>query len=182
MKAPPALVKPSGGHAGSLPVQFSATSHGPATGRHTTLEDANPSGGHAAPEPVQFSATSQAPDTGRHSTVAGWNASAGHTVLVPVQFSSTSQEPAAGRQNATASAAECWEGSQRPSRSSTLQGLTSLVHFMPAGAMPSAGQLVLVPVHVSVWSHSPAVGRQTAPAFPAGCWQASLDPSHSSVL
>ena len=50
------------------------------------------------------------------------------------------------------------------------------------GRNPSAGQLVLVPVHVSTSSQMSAAGRHTVPAFPAGCWQASLDPSHSSVL
>src|SRR5206468_1493925 len=51
-------------------------------------------------------------------------------------------------------------------------------HSTLAPAKPSTGQLVEVPVHVSATSHGPAVGRQVAPAFPAGCWQASLDPSH----
>jgi len=48
--------------------------------------------------------------------------------------------------------------------------------------LASAGHVVLDPVHVSASSHSPAGGRHTAPALPAGCWQASLEPSHSSVL
>ena len=37
----------------------------------------------------------------------------------------------------------------------------------------SAGQVALAPVHVSAASHAPADGRQTAPAFPAACWQPS---------
>src|SRR5207247_3939718 len=53
---------------------------------------------------------------------------------------------------------------------------------MKAGRKPSAGQLVLEPVHVSTTSQMSAAARHTTPAFPAGCWQASLDPSHSSVL
>ena len=60
--------------------------------------------------------------------------------------------------------------------------MPSLVHAVPAGCLASAGHVVLEPVHVSVWSHSPAVGRHVAPAFPAGCWQALLEPSHSSRL
>src|SRR5439155_19225215 len=55
-------------------------------------------------------------------------------------------------------------------------------HAEPPGWKASAGQAVLVPVHVSARSHSPDAERHTAPAFPAGCWQASLEPSHSSVL
>jgi hypothetical protein len=50
------------------------------------------------------------------------------------------------------------------------------------GSKASAGQLVLVPVHVSATSHTPATARQIAPALPAGCWQSSFVPSHSSVL
>ena len=41
---------------------------------------------------------------------------------------------------------------------------------------------MLVPVQVSATSHGPAAARQTAPALPAGCWQASFVPSHSSRL
>src|SRR5207253_2709399 len=47
---------------------------------------------------------------------------------------------------------------------------------------PSGGQVLLVPSHVSSTSQGPAVGRQTAPAFPAACWQASFDPSQVSVV
>src|SRR5207253_2797742 len=47
---------------------------------------------------------------------------------------------------------------------------------------PSAGKVVLVPVQVSATSHGPAAVRQVAPAFPAGCWQATLVPSHSSSV
>src|SRR5207302_3499558 len=46
----------------------------------------------------------------------------------------------------------------------------------------SAGQTVLDPVQVSSTSQSPAAARHTAPAFPAGCWQSLLLPSHSSRL
>jgi len=42
--------------------------------------------------------------------------------------------------------------------------------------------VLLVPVHVSSASHTPTAARQTAPALPAGCWQASLLPSHSSAV
>ena len=46
----------------------------------------------------------------------------------------------------------------------------------------SAGHTVLEPVQVSSTSQKPAAARQTAPAFPAGCWQSLLLPSHSSRL
>src|SRR5213082_2826614 len=54
-------------------------------------------------------------------------------------------------------------------------------HAVPLGLNPSAGQAVLAPVQVSATSHCPAAGRQTAPAFPAGCAQAPA-PSHWSRL
>src|SRR3989441_8259772 len=38
------------------------------------------------------------------------------------------------------------------------------------------------PLQVSSTSHTPAAARHTAPAFPAGCWQSLLLPSHSSRL
>src|SRR5207253_1548013 len=47
---------------------------------------------------------------------------------------------------------------------------------------PSAGQRSLTPSQVSAASQSPAAGRHTAPAFPAGCRQSSPLPSHSSRL
>jgi hypothetical protein len=50
--------------------------------------------------------------------------------------------------------------------------------IVPDDTKPSAGQLVLVPVQVSATSQAPAVARHSAPAFPAGCWQATLLPSH----
>ena len=83
---------------------------------------------------------------------AGLLASAGQLGPVPVHISAGSHSPADARQTT------------KPGRN------------------PSAGQLVLVPVHVSTSSQMSAAGRHTVPAFPAGCWQASLDPSHSSVL
>ena len=46
------------------------------------------------------------------------------------------------------------------------------------GLKASLGHVVLVPVQLSATSQSPAAGRQTTPAFPAGCWQVALLPSH----
>src|SRR5439155_4538245 len=56
-------------------------------------------------------------------------------------------------------------------------------HTKVLGLNPSAGQLALVPVHTSSGSQaSPEPVRHTAPTFPAGCWQASLVPSHWSSV
>src|SRR5207245_432140 len=79
-------------------------------------------------------------------------ASAGQPALVPVQCSAGSHSPAEPRQN-------------------VLDDLKA-----------SAGQTVLDPVQVSSTSQTPAAARHTAPAFPAGCWQSLLLPSHSSLL
>src|SRR5213078_3925735 len=81
-------------------------------------------------------------------------ASAGHALpAVPGQLSATSHSPA-------------------PVRHTKVLGLNT-----------SVGQLALVPVHTSSGSQaSPEPVRHTAPAFPAGCWQASLVPSHWSSV
>jgi hypothetical protein len=42
-------------------------------------------------------------------------------------------------------------------------------HKVVLGRKPSVGQLVLLPVHDSATSHTPAEGRHTVPALPAGC-------------
>jgi hypothetical protein len=65
--------------------------------------------------------------------------------------------------------------------SAVVQALPSL-HVVPFGAFPSAGQVVLVPVHASATSQTPVDARQTVPGFPAGCWQRTLLPSHWSLV
>src|SRR5437667_361243 len=204
--------KASLGQLGPVPVQVSSTSQSPAAGRQTapalpagcwqaslepshsstvhgfpSLVHAVPAGlfaseGQFGPVPVQFSAGSHTPADARHWVKAERNPSAGQVVPEPVQVSTSSQGPAAARHTAPALPAGCWQLSLLPSHSSRLQGFPSLVQAVPAGCFASAGQTVLDPVQVSARSHSPAVGRHVAPAFPAGCWQASLEPSHASVL
>jgi len=52
-----------------------------------------------------------------------------------------------------------------------------------AGRVTSGGQVVVTPVQTSSGSQrSPEPGRQTAPVFPAGCWQSLFVPSHWSRL
>src|SRR2546422_2775818 len=58
--------------------------------------------------------------------------------------------------------------------------LVSAVQAVALVFLASVGQVALVPVHNSAMSHSPAAARQSAPAFPAGCWQVVLLPSHWS--
>src|SRR5439155_1064553 len=87
-----------------------------------------------------------------HAVPAAFFVSAGQPADDPVQFSAGSHSPAEGRQ------------------------------IVLAGSKTSAGHTVVVPEQVSASSQGPAAGRQTAPALPAGCWQASFVPSHSSRL
>jgi hypothetical protein len=63
--------KPSAGHTAAVPVQFSATSHTPAAGRHSVLAPTNASAGQAVAEPEQRSATSQSPAASRQTADAG---------------------------------------------------------------------------------------------------------------
>src|SRR5207244_1620679 len=58
--------------------------------------------------------------------------------------------------------------------------LPSSVHAVPFALKASVGHAALVPVQVSATSHSPAAARHTAPAFPAGCVQVLVLPSHRS--
>src|SRR5206468_2589863 len=55
-------------------------------------------------------------------------------------------------------------------------------HWVAPEAKASAGQLVLTPSQLSAESQTPAEARQTAPAFPAGCWHASFVPSQVSAV
>src|SRR5439155_1151805 len=180
--------------------------------RHWVKAERNPSAGQVVPEPVQVSTSSQGPAAARHTAPAlppgcwqlsllpshssrlqgfpslvqavpaGCFASAGQTVLDPVQVSARSHSPAVGRHVAPAFPAGCWHASLEPSQASVLHGLPSSVQLVPAALFASTGQLAADPVQFSAGSHSPADGRQTAPPLPAGCWQASLEPSHVSVV
>ena len=56
--------------------------------------------------------------------------------------------------------------------------LTAVRHTVPALPPWSDGQAVLDPSQVSATSHTLTAARHTVPAWPAGCWQATLVPSH----
>jgi hypothetical protein len=103
------------------------------------------SAGHAVLEPVQLSARSHSPAAARHSVPAATNASAGHVALDPVHVSATSQTPAAARQTAPAFPAGCVQSALLPSHRSSVQGLVSAVHAVPAACAGwvHAGALVL---------------------------------------
>src|SRR5206468_2165530 len=182
VQAVPAGLLASAGHVADDPVQCSAGSHSPAENRQVVVAGSNASAGHVVLVPVQFSSTSQGPAAARqtapalpagcwqslllpshssrlhglpssvHAVPAAVFVSAGQLALVPVQWSAGSHSPAEAR------------------------------HTVLDDLNASAGQTVVEPVQVSSTSQKPAAARQTAPAFPAGCWQSLLLPSHSSRL
>jgi hypothetical protein len=74
-------------------------------------------------------------------------------MFVPSQFSGTSHTSVAARQT------------------------------VPALAAGPLGHIEDVPLQKVSWSQSPPLDVwQRVPAFPAGCWQATLAPSHSSFV
>jgi len=87
-------------------------------------------------------------DAARHTVLGGWKPSAGQFGLEPVHASWTSQTSAAAR------------------------------HGAPATVNASAGHVVDVPVQLSGTSQFPADARHVVPAFPAACWQLTLEPLH----
>src|SRR5204863_6391755 len=78
--------------------------------------------------------------------------------------------------------AGCVQVALAPLQMSRVQTLPSSVHAVPFALKALVGQVVLVPVQVSATSHSPAPARHTAPAFPAGCVQVLVLPSHWSSV
>src|SRR5204862_197800 len=160
--------------------QVSPRDWSPAVGPPTVLEGLKASVGQASLVPSQVSAWSQTPAAARHTVPAGTFASAGQAAPLPVQNSARSQAPAEARHWVVAG----WKASagqllESPSQlSARSQGPAAA--RQTAVLLASAGQSTLEPVQVSVRSHAPAAARHTAPAFPAGCWQASLVPSHWS--
>src|SRR5439155_193204 len=152
------------------PLQNSAGSHAPAEARHSVVAGWKTSAGQSLVTPSQLSATSQGPAAGRHTAVLF--ASAGQVALVPVQASATSHAPAAGRHTVPAWPAGCWHASLLPSHWSSVHGLPSSVHAVPLACFASAGHAALEPVQVSARSHAPAAARHTVLAG----WKAS--PEH----
>src|SRR5262249_45695776 len=149
--------------------------------RQTCDAGSTASGGQNFEVPSQNSSTSQtSPGVAPRQRVPdGCTASAGQVGLVPSHVSSTSQTSAGvAARHVTPALPALWVQVPLPSPSSTVQVSPSLVHAVPDGSKLFGGQVVEVPSQSSATSQSPASGRQTAPALPAGCWQAALVPSH----
>src|SRR5439155_930995 len=141
--------KASAGHAAPDPVQFSATSHGPAEARHTVLEDWKASAGHAALDPVQVSATSHAPADARQTVLEAWKPSAGPAARDPAPLPATSQGPAEGRHTVPALPA-AWLHAPAL-HVSVVQGLPSSVQPVPFGWKASGGQAELGGASAMSW-------------------------------
>src|SRR5437773_49097 len=163
-----------------VPVQLSATSHSAAAGRDTAR--AFRAGcEHVALEPLQTSVVHALPSSVQPVPLA-FKASAGQAVLVPVQVSARSHSPAAARQTVPAALrASAGQVALVPVQFSVASHRSTVARqTVLDDRKPSAGQVLLVPVQVSAASQGPAVARQTVPAFPAGCVQVALVPSHTS--
>jgi hypothetical protein len=83
--------KPSAPQAPDVPLQLSATSHGPEDARHTVVVGWKTST-HVFAVPLQWSDASHAPpfDAPVHVVVPGWKPSPGQVPDAPVQLSATS--------------------------------------------------------------------------------------------
>ena len=168
----------SAGQLGPFPGQFSATSHSPAETRHCVLEDANPSAGQDVLVPVHVSATSHTPADPRH-TVPALPAGCWQVALVPSHWSAVQGLLSAVHAVPVDFVASAGQAGPLPGQfSARSHSPAEARHTVVDDWKPSAGQVVLVPVHVSATSQLPADARQTVPAFPAGCWQVTLVPSH----
>jgi hypothetical protein len=155
------------GHIAALPVQVSAMSHSPASGRQT-VDAGWKTGTHIAvapTAPAHTSCASQSPDGAPPQDVPGVAAaSAGQDALDPVHDSAKSHWPTDARQLVAADANRGSHVAVAP----TVPAHTSCASHVPEGAPPhevpgvvaaSAGQAVLDPVHVSAASHSPTDAR-----------------------
>jgi len=94
--------------------------------------------------------------------------------------SATSHSSTAGRHTAPWFFVVCVQTALVPLQRSFEQMLPSSVHVVLLDLKVSVGQVVLVPVHVSVMSHSLTAARQTAPALPVGCVHAAPVPLQTS--
>src|SRR5438132_944717 len=113
-----------------------------------------------------------------HGVPLATKASLGQVVPVPVQLSATSHSLTAARHTVPALPAGCVHVALAPLHTSVVQTLPSSVQAVPLALKASVGQGVPVPVQLSARSHSPAAARHTVPAFPAGCVQVLVVPSH----
>src|SRR5207302_3947791 len=153
----------SAGQAGPLPGQFSARSHSPAEVRQTVLEDRKPSAGQVVLVPVHVSATSQAPADARQ-TAPPFPAGCWQVTFVPSHRSSVHALPSEVHAVPLAFLASVGQLGPFPEQFSARSHSSAATrHTVLEERKPSAGQLPLDPLHVSITSQLPAEGRHTVP-------------------
>src|SRR5437667_437260 len=176
----PLAWKTSFGQVVLAPGQLSATSHSPASARHTA--PGFPAGCvHVAPAPLHTSVVHTLPLSVQVVPLA-LKTSVGQAVLVPVQLSARSHSPAAARHTVPAGLiASAGQVALDPVQlSAASHTSTAARQTVLDDRKASAGQVVLVPVQGSAASQCPAAARHTVPAFPAGCVQVALAPLQMS--
>src|SRR5437867_4387509 len=190
----------------NAPGQVSATSHSFAAGRQTasglpggcwqllfapsqvSVVQGSPSSGHGAPAlpggcvhvalvPLHTSAVQGLRSSGQAAPALP--AGCVHVALVPLHRSAVQGLPSSVQGVVLDLKTSVGQVALVPVQvSAASHSLVAARHTVLADRKPLAGQVVLVPVQVSATWHGPATARHVAPAFPAGCWQALLVPSH----
>src|SRR5436309_1837528 len=162
--AVPFALKVSVGQAVLVPVQLSATSHSPATARHTV--PAFPAGCvHVALVPLHTSVVHTLPSS-VHVVPLALRTSGGQAVLVPSQISATSHSPAAARQTEPAVLmASAGQVALDPVQFSAASHRSTAARQTVADDLTaSVGQVALEPVQLSARSHSLSAARHTVAA------------------
>ena len=149
---PHGQVVPSGffksvGHASFTPSQFSATSHAPLTGRHSSVRFT--SAGQVFEVPSQVSATSHTPADGRHWVPAVAATSGGQLGEAPLQLSGASHCPLGARHTVSALPAGCVQVPVAL-HTSSVHTLLSVVHGLPGAWKVHVGEQQSPPSHCSL--------------------------------
>src|SRR5581483_238204 len=157
-------------------------SHSSAAARHTVLDATKVFAGHVAVVPVHASATSQKPAEARQVAPA-LPAGCWHASLEPLQASSVHGLPSSVHAVPFDCFASAGQAAVEPVQFSARSHSSAAARQTVLDATKVfAGHVAVVPVHVSATSQKPAEARQVAPALPAGCWHASLEPLQASSV
>jgi hypothetical protein len=148
-------------------VQVSATSHGPAEGRHTVDEGRKTLSWHWAELPVQVPAASHGPLASAQINPSGLNWLGGHWASVPVQNSGRSHGPAEGRHSRVEGKNTLsWHWAELPVQvPAASHGPLASKQTVPAGLNWFSGHCGELAVHSSGRSHGPAAARHTVPTL-----------------
>jgi hypothetical protein len=201
-----AVAKASAGQVIAVPLQTSATSHGPADARHDVPDALGPVATHTATPVVHevvpfwqaFAVAHATPgmQVVAHTPAAlqlppvqavptGAYAFAGQDATVPLQSSAGSQVPVEARQEKPdARSVSAGHAAAVPVHiSATSQVPAAARHVTEAAAKAFAGQVVAVPLQVSATSHPPAAAaRQTVAEAAVTVPQVPLAPPVSAAV